>query len=160
MATDLQREHMKGLMDWLVRNEPLIDYTQVRPMRTRNLTEQGLLDTFRAGHHIAMDCSESVTMICRMAGLSDPNGLSYNGAGYTGTLLERLTHYSQPQSANVGALVVFGPGTGEHVCMVVMPGANPLLFSHGQNAGPAFIRLSDEAKYHHSPVTFLDISHL
>lgn len=158
MATDLQRTHMAGLMQWLVSEEPLIDYAQVRPMH--KLSEQALADLFARGAHIAIDCSEAVTQICRLAGLADPNGAGYNGSGYTGTMLGHLAHYSDPVRAHVGALVVFGPGTGEHVCMVYQTGNDPLLFSHGQNRGPIFIRLSQERQYHQAPVTFLDISHL
>ncbi len=107
-----------------------------------------------------MDCSESVTLLCRLADLDDPNGLNYNGQGLTGTLLGHLRHYSNPRAANIGALVVFGPGTGHHVCMVRRPGVNPLLFSHGQERGPFFISLSEEAKYQPKPVTFLSIAGL
>jgi hypothetical protein len=155
-----QREHLKRLMLWLIKNEPLVDYAQVRPMQTISLSESDVAARFRQGKKITMDCSESVTVLCRWAGLRDPNGRGYNGAGYTGDELDHLPHYSDPAKAKVGALVVFGPGTGEHVCMVIESGPDPLLFSHGQKGGPIAIRLSRERQFHSPPVTFLSIGGL
>lgn len=150
-------------METLVSHEPQVHYAEIRPMRTIGLTEQQLMHVLNAGGSITMDCSESVTCLCKWAGLSDPNGLGFNGSGYTGTLLTHLPHYSNPKVAQTGALVVFGPGTGDHVCMVLEPDhkdGNPLLWSLGQERGPLKIRLHDEASFHRSPVTFLSIAHL
>lgn len=151
---------MGALMDMLVQNEPLIHYLQKRPMATSRYTEQELADRFKAKKTISMDCSESVTLLCHLAGLADPNGLDYNGQGFTGTMLHHLKHYSSPLSADVGALVVFGKGDGDHVCMVRKHGRDPLLFSHGQERGPFYIHLSDEQKAQHRPTTFLSIAKL
>jgi hypothetical protein len=41
--------------------------------------------------------------------------------------------------------------------MVIEHGSNPLLFSHGQEAGPLAIRLSVEQQYQPAPATFLSI---
>jgi hypothetical protein len=93
-----------------------------------------------------MDCSESVTLLCRLSGLRDPNGNHYDGEGYTGTLLEygksRDAWYSNPDNAGIGAMVVLGitnatPG-GKHVCAVRRKGTNPLLFSMGCEIDPAY----------------------
>src|SRR2546423_615721 len=113
-------------------------------------------------HHgsVTMDCSEGVTCLCKWAGLHDPNGLGYSGDGYTGTLLNHLPHYSEPSHAYVGALVVFGPGTGDHVAMVMQRGANPVLWSHGSEGGPRAVTLSVENAIHRKPTTFLSIAHL
>ena len=151
---------MGQLMDMLVQHEPLIHYKQIRPMTTRVLTEQQLVDLFAAKKTISMDCSESVTLICRLAGLADPNGLAYNGRGFTGTMLDHLKHYTSPVAADVGALVVFGPGEGDHVCMVRKRGKDPLLFSHGQERGPFYVHLSDERRAQKPPTTFLSIAKL
>jgi hypothetical protein len=111
---------------------------------------------------LVLDCSSAVTMLCKWAGLDDPNGLGYrSGSGYTGTLAAHLPHYFDAWRAHVGALVLLGPGTGEHVCMVLEPAhSNPLLFSHGMERGPIAIRLHDEAQYHNPPTTFLSIAAL
>lgn len=160
MATEAQRNHLLHLMRYLLGHEPQIHYAQVRPMRTVHLREAQLHALLGAGRSITMDCSEAVTCLCRWAGLHDPNGLHYDGYGYTGTLLDHLHHYSDPHRAEVGALAVFGPGSGDHVAMVMEPGADPLLWSHGSEGGPRRVRLSVERAVHRKPVTFLSISPL
>jgi len=159
MTTQNQRNRMAEIMDLLVLDEPEVHYKEIRPMPTCHIRSVPDLRK-QLANGITMDCSESVTLICRLAGLQDPNGYGYNCRGYTGTLLKNLKHYSNPALAKIGALVVFGPGTGEHVCMVRHPGKNPTLFSHGQERGPFYISLSEERKFHKAPVTFLNIATL
>ncbi len=160
MATPAQRQHLAALMRWLIANEPLIHYQQRRPMSLTAMTEQVVATRFAGRLTVTSDCSETVTALCKWAGLADPNGNSYNGSGYTGTLLGHLPHYSDPRAADVGALVVYGPGNGEHVSMVLTPGADPWLFSHGSESGPKRRRLSTERRLHAEPVTFLSIARL
>src|SRR4051812_8894659 len=106
-------------MRYFEAHEPQIHYRQARPMHTRDYREQAIADILAADHgSLTMDCSEAVTLLCRLAGLADPNGNGYNGLGFTGTLLKTLPHYATPSHAEVGALVVYGPGDGEHVSMV------------------------------------------
>jgi hypothetical protein len=124
------------------------------------LTEAQMRAKLNAGGSISMDCSEGVTCLCKWAGLRDPNGLHYNGQGYTGTLLAHLPHYRDPSKAKVGALCVFGPGNGDHVAMVMEPGSDPLMWSHGSEAGPYLVRWSAERDYHRKPATFLSIAGL
>lgn len=153
MATQAQREKLHALMVGMLAHEPQVHYAQIRPMRNVHLS--------KPVYPMTMDCSEAVTCLCKWAGLKDPNGLGYSGRGYTGTLLDNLPHYFNPANANVGALVVFGPGTGEHVAMVMEPDhRNPLLWSHGGESGPLTIRLHDEAQLHSPPATFLSIASL
>lgn len=160
MATKAQRDHMLSLMKYLLAHEPQIHYAQVRPMRSVRLSEAYLHTLLGHGHGLTMDCSESVTAICKWAGLHDPNGLHYDGQGWTGTILDHLPHYSDPHRAQVGALVVFGPGHGDHVCMVMQPGADPWLWSHGAEGGPRRVRYSVEHAFHRKPATFCSIAHL
>jgi hypothetical protein len=130
-------------------------------MQTRRLHSLHLLQqALHSPHGVTMDCSESVTLLCQVVGLDDPNGFDYDGHGFTGTLLHHLPHYADPRKAKVGALVVFGPGSGDHVCMVRRPGANPTLFSHGSERGPIYITLTDEKRFQHPPTTFLSIKSL
>lgn len=126
---------------------------------TFRLTEQTLEHLLKAGGRITADCSEMVTELLHWVGCADPNGLHYRYAGYTGTMLAHLPHYTNPRGAGVGALVVFGPGSGEHVSMVYEPGADPLLQSHGR-PGLDRWRLSEERTFHSPPVTFLSVAHL
>lgn len=150
-------------MDLLVARNGKVHYAQVRPMRTASIrTTTGLRLALAKPAGITMDCSESVTLICRLAGLRDPNGLHYNGTGFTGTLLGfLLDHYSDPGRARTGALVVFGGGEGEHVCMVRRPGPDPLLFSHGTEDDPRFYPLSVMLHaFPGQPHTFLSVAKL
>ena len=161
MANAAQRQQLARLMDYTYRERAKIHYAQVRPMRTRRIASLHLLQqALQSPAGITCDCSESVTMLCHIAGLDDPNGFDYDGHGFTGTLLHYLPHYADPRKARVGALVVFGPGSGDHVCMVRQPGANPLLWSHGQESGPIYISLREEQRYQRPPTTFLSIAKL
>lgn len=162
MATSDQRQHLAALMRWTAANQQHIHYSQARPMSAIHLLEQHVVDMFKAGQAITMDCSSGVTQLCKWAGLADPNGRAYDGYGFTGTLLDNqaLKHYTDPSKANVGALVVFGPNSGEHAAMVLEPGKDPLLWSHGGEGGPVLVRLSAEQKFHQPPTTFLAISTL
>ena len=160
MATSAQRKHLAALMDWLVSKEPLIDYRQYRPMTTTKFLEQELVNHFAAGKKISSDCSETVTLVCRLAGLADPNGSNYNGYGFTGTMLDHLPHYTDPKGAEIGALVVFGPGDGDHVGMVRKASTDPVIFDHGSQTGPKFRKLSVIKAYHRPPTIFLAIRNL
>lgn len=165
MSLDVHRQALHALMALCIGHAPQCDYPtgDVRgPLDalTWDMDEATFTTALRSGEHVMFDCSQSVTQLCRYAGLADPNGLRYDHAGYTGTMLAHLPHYSDPAKAQVGALVVFGPGTGEHVCMVLEPGPDPLLFSHGSPRWCGPIRLSAERQYHKPPVTLLSIAGL
>ncbi len=118
-----------------------------------------------SGNHLWLDCSEAGTLICKLAGLQDPNGWKYGGWGNTQTILDNdnLQHYTNPNGAQVGAIVIFGveqPLSKQHLCLVLEPGPDPLLWSHGQEAGPLKIRLSDERRFHPGPFAFVSIATL
>jgi hypothetical protein len=147
-------------MYYLLGREPAIHYAQIRPMRTIHYSERQVTNLLDHGGRITMDCSEAVTCLCKWAGLHDPNGFHFNSYGFTGSLLANLRHYYDPDAALVGALVVYGPGTGHHVSMVLEPGHDPLLWSHGREAGPVRVRLSDQRQQQPAPVTFLSIARL
>lgn len=135
------RELVVKWAHWGVTNEPLIRYAQARPMP--------LLPTLP----LTTDCSGFATLCYFLAGCPDPNGAGYDGSGYTGTLLSNGKHVTKTQ-ARPGDLVFFGPGTADHVCVLIETGADPLLVSHGQDAGPLEIRLSAEKAAHRSPVRY------
>jgi cell wall-associated NlpC family hydrolase len=127
---------------WGIAHEPQIHYGELRPMplgRTLPLTT---------------DCSGFVTLCYSLAGAPDPNGLDYNGEGWTGTLLRHLEHVSG-DDARPGDLVVWGAYPGRHVAIVLETGEDPLLCSHGQERGPLEIHFSDESRYQPPRVTWL-----
>lgn len=162
MVTQTQRNHMVRLAQLLNRYAPDVGYAEVRPMRTRHLTQSRLTIDLQHGVPVTMDCSESVTLICRLAGLKDPNGLAYDGYGYTGTMLEHLPHFTDYHELHKGSLIVYGAGTGTHVVMVVAPNDhNPEVYSHGSHANHAIWSLETEDIYHPGePRTLLAIEDL
>jgi hypothetical protein len=109
---------------------------------------------------ITTDCSGFVTGLAFTVGIPDPNGLGYNGQGFTGTLMQHLPHI-EAKDAVAGDLVTFGPYPGVHTVMLMEAGAanggNPLVASHGMEGGPLVYRLAIAASYHHTLLTFLRI---
>ena len=161
MATNDQRQHMVGIMQFFLDHKSLLPYKAIRPMSTKDLYEHDVVTMFAKGQSINTDCSEMVTLICKWAGLKDPNGFGYNGDGNSSTMYKHLAHYTQPERAHAGAIVVFGPSGGTHAAMVMEPAKDPVLFSHG-SPGAIKIPLSQyiAAEPSQKPVTFLDIGSL
>jgi cell wall-associated NlpC family hydrolase len=127
---------------WGIENEPAIHYGQIRPMAlSRDLP-------------LTTDCSGFVTLCYFLAGAPDPNGRGYDGEGWTGTLLRALPELDAA-SIRRGDLVVWGAYPGRHVAIVLEPGDDPLLCSHGSERGPLAIRYSDECRYQPPTVTWL-----
>ena len=138
------RDEIVGIALWGVRNEPRIHYAPVRPM------------PLRRGLPLATDCSGFATLCYFLAGAPDPNGLDYNGQGYSGTLLRHLPHVGR-DAVQPGDLVVWGRYPGRHCAVVLEPGEDSLLASHGQERGPLELRFSDEQRAQAGqPVTWLD----
>lgn len=157
-----QRDNLARMANFLIGEAARIDYVQRRPMQLTRLSFAEVERILRSGGRITGDCSESVTALFKWAGCKDPNGNNYNGSGFTGTMLAHLPHYSDPARAHVGALCVWGGGSGEHVAMVIQRnGSNPIMFSHGGTIGPLRISLDVESSFHRGvPRTFLDVGHL
>ncbi|HSX21822.1 MAG TPA: hypothetical protein VLE97_03500, partial [Gaiellaceae bacterium] len=120
--------------------EPRIHYGEVRPIPLgRRLP-------------LTTDCSGFVTLCYFLAGAPDPNGLAYDGDGWTGTLLRHMEHVPEPR---VGDVVVFGAYPGHHAAIVLAPGEDLLLASHGQERGPVEVRFSTESRSQPAVVTWL-----
>jgi len=125
---------------WGIANEPRIHYGEARPFPlARRLP-------------LTTDCSGFVTLCYFLAGAPDPNGLGYTGEGWTGTLLRHLAETDRPRA---GDLVVWGAYPGRHCAVVLVPGADPLLCSHGQERGPLAIRFSAECRLQPPEVAWL-----
>jgi hypothetical protein len=149
MATATERRHLVRLASFLSAKAELVNWAEVRPMSTAHLTESQLRDRLDAGKTITTDCSETVTLMFRLAGLQDPNGLRYDGYGYTGDMLEHLEHFTDWGKVHPGTLIVFGDYPGVHVVMVTEPaGSDPLVYSHGSHARSAIWSLNTERSYH------------
>jgi cell wall-associated NlpC family hydrolase len=90
-------------------------YAQVRPY-PKNLKSGG-----------RTDCSGFATLCYKEAGVADPNGLGYNGQGYTGTLGPRGTVTSKPLP---GDMVQFAPFYTRHVGIYI---GNGMMIDFGSN---------------------------
>lgn len=139
------REVAVTYMRWALTHEPGIHYAQIRPFDPRAFLNRAL--------PIKTDCSGSTTMIYRAAGRPDPNGNAYDGTGYTGTLRAHTPKRRSLKACQAGDFIVYGSGTGEHVVVVIEPGKDPLVFSHGQEAGPITTRHSVQVAVHGSRFT-------
>jgi peptidoglycan hydrolase-like protein with peptidoglycan-binding domain len=132
------RQEMVNNCNWGVTNNAQIHYPpgdlNARPMP---------IDIPKYHLPFTTDCSGFVTIMAKWSGAPDPNGLGYNGYGYTGDLLQHLPHITKAESLP-GDLVVFGPGTGEHVVVLIQDGtvADPLVVSQGTEADPSRSLLS------------------
>jgi cell wall-associated NlpC family hydrolase len=103
---------------------------------------------------LTTDCSGFATLCYFLAGAPDPNGLGYDGRGWTGTLLEEMENIDR-RAVLRGDIVVWGEYPGHHCAIVLEPGDDPLLASHGQERGPIEITFSTESRYQPSEVTWL-----
>jgi hypothetical protein len=82
------------------------------------------------------DCSGTSILIYKLAGCPDPNGTSYDGSGWTGSLIKRGVHV--PLSLP-GDLCFYGPGLSEHVVVAV---SATECVSHGSEGGPRVLPIS------------------
>ena len=141
LVSDVRRRIVAAAR-WGIRNEARIHYAQIRPMPLgRRLP-------------LTTDCSGFVTLCYFLAGAPDPNGCGYDGRGWTGTLLERMENID-PGAVLAGDLVVWGEYPGHHCAVVLKPGNDPVLCSHGQERGPLEISFSTESRYQPAAVTWL-----
>lgn len=160
------RARLKELLEVLIEHKAQLGYPNkdvrgAKDAATFRLSRAGALEHLKLGGVLTFDCSGAIQCAYKWAGgLADPCGLHFKVEGFTGSMLAHLRHYSDPRRARVGAIVIFGPATGEHGAIVIGPGDDPLLFSHGLRGVTGPIRLSEERKFHSEPVTFLNVSSL
>ena len=168
VLTDAQRDKMLDSADFLYRNRGMLGYAQIRPAPIYSRVE--LAGKFKAGTPVNVwDCSASMVMICHLAGLKDPTGFGYSGVlhqilGNTESIAGFLNkHYTNPENAHLGALVVIGlnlPLGSQHVVMVTVPGKDPEVWSHGM-PGVRKLPLSSEMTAHPgASATFCDVNKL
>lgn len=125
-----------GDAEYLIAHRDLVRYSQVRRM---DIVRQHIhFNPPALRQYIFEDCSSSITGLYWLAGLPDPNGLGYNGYGYTGTQSAHgwvVWHLGQPLSLlRPGDLVFYGGGWPHH--HVAMYLGNGRVFSHGTDTGP------------------------
>lgn len=149
------RAKLQTLMAATVANEPNWHYAEIRPI-SHLVYAQAVCGVVKT------DCSGGCTALCQLAGAKDPTGNNYNGTGNSTSMYVHLPHIENYRdTVLVGDLAVFGKTNGEeHVAMVYkIGGSNPTLWSHGQERGPLFVSLDDEAAAHPgAKVTFLRLA--
>ena len=132
---------------WGCKNSGQIAYSQNGNVRL-SLSRQE-----RARIPLATDCSGFATLCYSWAGAPNPNAAGAYDArqpAFTGSMLGHLRKIPK-NAAQPGDLVVWTPpGTGQHVCVVVGGGADPMLVSHGDDSGPKKLRFSAEDAYQRS----------
>jgi len=86
------------------------------------------------------DCSSMVTWYYWVAGAPDPNGVNYNGTGYTGTLAQHGETVSVEQS-KPGDYVLYGSAPPwHHVALLVgVKNGKHMVVSHGSEGGPYYV---------------------
>lgn len=99
-----KRENLMRSCDWALAHSARWTYLQKRPMA------QSMRTTTR------MDCSETVTLLYRDAGLGDPNGRGYDGFGNTDTLLGHGPRID-PKKRKPGALVFYADPSHVTICL-------------------------------------------
>lgn len=124
-------------------HEPAIHYTQ-------STARDDFLHRARGALPMSTDCSGFVEQCHWAAGAPDPSGLAYRYVGFTGTLLSNAAAHGRVTTnlaaARVGDPIVIGPGSGWHAVLVLEPGADPLVVSHGSESGPRIQRLSADPR--------------
>ena len=93
---------------------------------------------------IYCDCSAWVTYCYAWAGGEDPNGLKFDGEGYTGTLMKHGSRIEVGQCLP-GDVVIFGSAPGVHTALIIEAGNDPLTSSMGEQGQPAAVRVSSMA---------------
>ena len=136
----------KRIVDWAVwgcKNTARIGYSQDGGVRLGALGVKGSLP-------LATDCSAFATLCYSWAGAPNPNARgTYDPrqSAFTGSMLDHCRRIPR-SAAQAGDLVVWTPPTrGQHVALVVAPGPDPLLVSHGDDSGPKKLRFSAEDAY-------------
>jgi peptidoglycan hydrolase-like protein with peptidoglycan-binding domain len=128
---------------WGCKNTGRIAYTQNGNVRLSQLGKN-------ASVPLATDCSGFATLCYSWAGAPNPNAAgAYDSRqpAFTGSMLGHLRKIPK-NAAQPGDLVVWTPpATGQHVCLVVSAGADPMLVSHGDDSGPKKLRFSAEDAY-------------
>lgn len=128
----LRKAHLLSAAQILYNRRGIVHYTQ-GPARMWIVRHRLVLAQLELMSQDWEDCSSSVTGLRSVAGLSDPNGMDFDGFGFTGTMAEHGE--SVPiASATVGDCYLYGTFPYYHVTMNVGPNR---CFSHGSEAGPS-----------------------
>jgi len=129
VVPDVRAEMVKWCL-WGIENEAQIHYEKARPIPT---LEPGTLP-------LSTDCSGSTIIFAQWAGVPPHPGIEYQGAGSSTNMAGLLRQVSR-EDVEPGDLVVW---SGFHVSVLIEVGADPMVMSHGEEAGPLKMRLDSE----------------
>lgn len=135
-AVDPIRKAMVDWCWWGCEHEDPIHYSQARPFP---IYAPGTIP-------MTLDCSAFAITCARWAGAPNPSGAA-PGYGNSASIAAFAKEIG-PNEVQAGDICVFGAPVTHHVAVVLEPGDDPLMVSHGQEAGPFSIRLSVESRYH------------
>jgi lysozyme family protein len=137
------RKRIVNWARWGVKNRGRIGYAQDGTVRLSALSTPGALP-------LATDCSGFATLCYAWAGAPNPNAsgpFDARAGAYTGTMLDHCRRIPK-SAAKPGDLVIWTPPSrGQHVCIVVAGGPDPVVVSHGDDTGPKRLRFSAEDAY-------------
>ncbi len=134
-----QRAKIASAARWGVKHEARIHYSQ-------GASRFAWLRSAPFTLPMAVDTSSFVAFCYWAAGAPNPNGGAYSleKGGYTGTMLVHMKHIPRSR-VKLGDVVIWTPpAVGQHAAIVVQPGPDPLLVSHGSETDPRLIRFSKE----------------
>ncbi len=104
---------------------------------------------WHTNQRITGDCSKGVQFLCWWAeSPHDPMGMHYGAYGNSATMAAHLTHLSSASQLLIGDIVTFGNWGSSHAAMVLVRGADPLLWSFGHQGAPNQYRLSQDRRVH------------
>ena len=140
VRTELERLMRATLADNAAHHD--WDYRAIRPLY--------VYPSWHAGQHVNADCSFGCKLLCHWAGLNDdPCGSNWDGYGNSSSIAAHLHHLDRPEQLLIGDIVTFGTdGANAHAAMVLEPGHDPLLWSHGHQGAPNTYRLSEDGRPH------------
>jgi hypothetical protein len=140
MTVHPQRQKLEQLMRGTLADSSHWDYRAVRPLFVYPKWERG--------QHINADCSFGCKLLCRWARiLDDPTGGHYDGFGNSTSIAVHLRHLASAGACQVGDIVCSGSdGHSSHAAMVLEPGSDPLMWSHGHEGAPNAYRLSQDSR--------------
>jgi hypothetical protein len=145
--TSTEMAHRQAMVDscnWSIAHRGEIHYEEARPMPIHT----------PINHPFTTDCSGYVTLMAKWAGCFDPNGLDFDGQGYTGTMLKHLAHIPFKETLR-GDLLVIGGFPGIHVVCLLEGGQltdKPQVASLGGPGDPQSYSMQNEIDYFGSNV--------
>lgn len=126
---DVVRKNVVDVWHHLFSNYSKVHYPPHDVRQRSNIhlisTMQQLDEVLNSPGGLIADCSQTVSMVCHIAGAKCPDGdyaKDWAADGYTGTILDGTERITTSQ-VRVGDIYVYGGGTGHHTaqCIAILP---------------------------------------